>query len=100
MTPKKISHNLIKQIANPVKWEQILNTFYYDENLPLDESLPEEEADVKLDRLGNEIEVQKTNQSKRRIYPDIFECGPAAQTGPILKAINYKAFKFYKHIGV
>lgn len=96
MSPKKIKLNLIKQVANPVKWEQILNTFYYDENLPTCDT----ENEVSLDRLGNELNVDKKAQSKDRVYPDIYECGPAAQTGPILKAINYKAFKFYKHIGV
>lgn len=101
MTPKKIKFNLIKQIANPVKWEQILNTFYYDENLPLnDEMTADKETTVELDILGNPTDFNKKKQSENRIYPDIFECGPGAQTGPILKAINFKAFKFYKHIEV
>ncbi|CAF0819569.1 unnamed protein product [Brachionus calyciflorus] len=99
MSPKKIKLNLIKQVANPVKWEQILNNLYYDENLPLDDN-SQESKNIELDRLGNEIISNKKAQSKNRIYPDIFECGPANQTGPILKSINYKAFKFYKHISV
>lgn len=99
MTPKKIKYNLIKQVANPVKWEQILNTFYYDENLPTIDS-EKIESLKEIDRLGNELYSDKKTQSKERIYPDIYECGPTAQTGPILKVINYKAFKFYKFIDV
>jgi hypothetical protein len=105
--PYKIRFNLIRQVYNPVKWEQILNVMYYDENLPLEkdenssnelnnnnliapELKGEEESEKKLKKL----------QSKYRIYPEIYECGPASQTGPILKSINKKAFQFYKHIEV
>lgn len=93
MNPKKIKFNLVRQISNPVKWEQILNEFYFDENLPLDsaKTKPVEDSSDKID---------KKAQSKMRVYPDIYECGPASQTGPILKAINFKAHQFYKHVDV
>jgi len=85
-SPEKIKFNLIKQVSNPVKWEQTLNELYYDQNLPTD---PDQETND-----------DKKRQNKDRIYPDIFECGPASHTGPILKTINYKAYITYKHIGV
>ncbi|RNA18312.1 malonyl- -acyl carrier mitochondrial [Brachionus plicatilis] len=99
MNPKKIRFNLVRQIANPVKWEQILNTLYYDENLPTSDNEKTENL-IYLDRLGNQLNSEKKFQSKERLYPNIYECGPVAQTGPILKAINFKAFSFYKHIDV
>lgn len=105
------------KISNPVKWEQILNTFYLDENLKTvdDEeeleskkSNEDEDAEKKKpihSKKGNEEEEEesekkKPKQSPDRIYPDIYECGPASQTGPILKVINRKAHQFYKHIEV
>lgn len=108
MTPARIRHNLIRQVSNSVKWEQILNTFYLDKNLPTsgDEN---KNSDVKpTDAQENESDEAKTteksdkkkSQSPERIYPDIYECGPASQTGPILRVINRKAHQFYKHIEV
>ena len=86
--PERIRRNLIKQVSNPVRWEQILNKFYYDENLP-----------TLQDENENNNETKSTpKQSQDRIYPDIYECGPGSQTGPILKIINKKAYQFYKHI--
>jgi [acyl-carrier-protein] S-malonyltransferase len=84
---EKIRRNLIKQVSNPVRWEQILNKFFYDENLPTLE-----------DENNNTDQPTSPKQSQDRIYPDIYECGPGSQTGPILKIINRKAFQFYKHI--
>ena len=106
------------KISNPVKWEQILNTFYLDENLKTadEEELEskksnedeEEETEKKKpthskksnEEEEEESEKRKPKQSPDRIYPDIYECGPASQTGPILKVINRKAHQFYKHIEV
>lgn len=89
-SPERIKTNLIKQIYSPVKWEQILNSFYYDENLP-----EEQESSEKSTELSN-----TPGQSKDRVYPEMYECGPASQTGPLLKYINKKAFQFYKHVDV
>jgi [acyl-carrier-protein] S-malonyltransferase len=86
--PEKIRKNLIKQVSNPVRWEQILNRFYYDENLPTLED----------ENINSDQQKSTPKQSNNRMYPDIFECGPGSQTGPILKIINKKAFQFYKHI--
>jgi hypothetical protein len=92
---------LVKQISNPVRWEQILNQFYYDLNLP---TIDDEETNQKnKNEIENESHSKRDKnlrQSKDRYYPDIYECGPASHTGPILKHINHKAFQFYKHIGV
>ena len=41
---------------------------------------------------------KKKLQLEDRIYPDIYECGPACHTGSILKTLNYKAYRNYKHI--
>lgn len=82
--PEKIRLLLTKQLSNPVRWEQTLNELYYDNNLPIEETEATEE----------------TSQSSDRVYPDIYECGPAAHTGPILKTINHKAHRFYKFVGV
>jgi malonyl CoA-acyl carrier protein transacylase len=116
--PSRIKTNLIMQVANPVKWEQTLNTLYYDENLPM-ETMPSKSAadqgtdnsNVAANLIANEVgsttsEAAKNErqakklQSQGRVYPNVYECGPAAQTGPILKAINRRAFEFYKHIPV
>jgi [acyl-carrier-protein] S-malonyltransferase len=94
MNPKKIKLNLMRQIANPVKWEQIINNLYLNENLPFEN---DEENSIKLNETR---QASRNNQSKDRVYPDIYECGPAGQTGPILKFINRKAYQFYKHIEV
>lgn len=32
---KRIKQNLVRQLSRPVKWEQILNSLYWNENLPL-----------------------------------------------------------------
>lgn len=102
MTQGKIRSNLIRQVSNPVKWEQILNTFYLDKNLPVDENNKSTTDSPKNQKEGDEKTDVKSSekQSKDRIYPDIYECGPASQTGPILKVINRKAHQFYKHIEV
>lgn len=109
-SPSIIKKNLIKQLASPVKWEQIINTIYYDENLPLstedENEEPQKDVQNKVDRIvdrkdeSNNETIIKKGQSKDREYPDVYECGPASQTGPILKVINRKAHNFYKHIGV
>jgi acyl transferase domain-containing protein len=115
--PSRIKKNLILQVSNPVKWEQTLNTLYYDENLPMENSNKTDENAKKSDdtHIANLISSETENasavskneqkqakklQSQNRVYPDVYECGPAAQTGPILKAINRRAFEFYKHIPV
>lgn len=105
MTPGRIRANLVRQISNPVKWEQILNTLYLDENLPTAEDDTTNNKENKVEEKessesGGEKTPSKTKQSKDRIYPDIYECGPASQTGPILKVINRRAHQFYKHIEV
>lgn len=97
MSPGKIRLNLVRQVANPVKWEQILNTLYLDRNLPT-ENKPSTSSSN--DEKPQQHLENKGTQSKDRIYPDIYECGPASQTGPILKIINRKAHQFYKHIEV
>lgn len=101
MTPGRIRANLVRQISNPVKWEQILNTLYLDKNLPTaEDDTTNNEENESSESGGDEKRSTKTNQSKDRIYPDIYECGPASQTGPILKVINRRAHQFYKHIEV
>ena len=37
---------------------------------------------------------------EEEIYPDTYECGPGSQLGTLLRAINSKAHRFYKHIDV
>ena len=94
VAPEKIRYYLVKQVANPVKWEQTLNELYYNENLPGDqESLVEVEQ---LDKPKHEKKLQLEN----RVYPDIYECGPASHSGSILKSLNYKAYRHYKYIEV
>ena len=99
-TPTKIRLNLVRQISKPVKWEQTLNLFFYDENLStsLEETNIEEKPSEEENR--EEKKVNKKSQSPNRFYPDIYECGPASQSGPIIKVINRKAYEFYKHIEV
>lgn len=97
-SPEKIKFNLIKQIANPVKWEQTLNEFYYSENLPID-STNSTNSDAGIDKIVND-DTKKKLQLEDRVYPDIYECGPGSHTGPILKTLNYKAYRHYKYIGV
>lgn len=102
-TPSKIRHNLVRQIAKPVKWEQTLNLFFYDENLSTsleDENNLEEKPPRKEEENREQNKVNKKSQSPNRFYPDIYECGPASQSGPIIKVINRKAHEFYKHIEV
>lgn len=76
-----------------------MNAFYYDENLP---TVGGEKANVEQnesnENVNKEKDQKKNYQSKERIYPDIYECGPASQTGPILKVINRKAYQFFKYI--
>jgi [acyl-carrier-protein] S-malonyltransferase len=104
--PYQIKTNLIRQVSEPVKWEQILNQFYYDQNLPKENESGEQ---IKEDFLNDyeltseereEMNKKMVAQSAHRIYPDIYECGPASQTGPILRSINKKAFQLYKHVDV
>lgn len=89
-SPEKIKFNLIRQVSNPVKWEQILNELYYNENLPIEQDLVNQKVEDKGPK--------KKSQLEDRIYPDIYECGPACHTGSILKTLNYKAYRNYKHI--
>jgi hypothetical protein len=116
----RIKANLVRQVSNPVKWEQILNTMFLDENLPFETSIQpvKDAASVESDKLTEKLvqeqdsatedgkagdekkNIKKKLQTPDRFYPDVFECGPGAQTGPVLKVINRKAFQFYKHIGV
>ncbi len=99
--PDKIRHLLVKQLSSAVKWEQTLNELYYDHNLPVDDaSGPPAPADEEPARGDGQEGQQKMPQSQDRLYPDIYECGPAPHTGPILKTINHKAYRFYKFIGV
>ena len=89
VAPEKIRYFLTKQVAHPVKWEQTLNELFYNDNLPTDQE-PDQDQDPD----------KKPLQLGDRVYPDIYECGPASHTGPILKTLNYKAYRYYKHIGV
>lgn len=118
--PNHIKKNLVYQLSNPVKWEQTLNRFYLNENLPFEipiendsDSKPKEKEVVKEFLYSTEEKNQKESndksldtkqkkslQTKNRLYPDIYECGPGSVTGPILKIINHKGYKFYKHIQV
>ena len=98
--PDKIKYLLAKQISNPVKWEQTLNEMYYNVNLPIDDELASMgPADVEINEADGS-KSKKILQTQDRTYPDIYECGPARHTGPILKTINHKAFQYYKYIGV
>ena len=112
-SPVEIRKLLLKQMSSPVRWEQTLNDMYYDHNLPLaqdDTSSDSTTLLVKRESLGKESDTEGGEEEKRsqmtkkqtpdRIYPDIYECGAGAQSGPILNFINYKAYKFYKHINV
>jgi hypothetical protein len=143
---KRIKQNLVKQLSRPVKWEQILNSFYFNENLPINNDELKERLERKItvkeqanldNKLESEVvrdfssptssiqdngevssEMEDNEESKKeakpslpkstlkklqdqsREYPDIYECGPGSVTGPVLKVINSKAHKFYKHIDV
>jgi [acyl-carrier-protein] S-malonyltransferase len=101
---EKIKNLLVKQIKSPVKWEQILNSMLTLKNLPLTEEKRNELRENKQKREDAESEGEKpikiNIQPNDRIYPLIYECGPASQSGPILKEINKKAFSCYQHIGV
>ena len=103
-SPDKIRKLLVRQVSNPVKWEQTLNELYYDHNLPLSQVLESTKAEAVAESASSPPEAPESkrvqSQTKDRIYPDIYECGPASQSGPILKAINFKAFSYYKHIEV
>ena len=133
----KIKRNLVKQLSSPVKWEQILNNFYIDENLPTNSAeLAQKQAELderEKEKLSQKVEKEavkdflntaispptpdtktdeteakigalkkqiKKLQSANREYPDIYECGPGSVTGPLLRLINAKAHRFYKHIDV
>lgn len=118
VSPDKIRFLLAKQVSYPVKWEQTLNELYYDQNLPVEEDYsnitkqPEgQETDfTELDPnnfIDKEVDGQvkknadsQVTQSGDRIYPDIYECGPAQHTGPVLKTLNHRAYRYYKFIGV
>lgn len=105
--PEKIKYLLVKQVSNPVRWEQTLNELYYDKNLP---TIPNEKSENKqenpidliesVDENSKKKKQMKVVQSGDRIYPDIYECGPAAHTGSILRTLNYKAYGFYKFVQV
>lgn len=98
--PNKIKLNLVKQVSGPVRWEQTLNNLYYNENLPVHEQ-DDQQSQPDSEHSDSGQPARTVNvQTDDRVYPDIYECGPAAQTGPILREINYKAYRFYKHIGV
>ena len=141
---KRIKQNLVKQLSWPVKWEQILNSFYFNENLPINNGELKERLERKITekanldkKIENEVvrdlssptssiqdkdeissDMEDNEESKKeakpslpkstlkklqdqsREYPDIYECGPGSVTGPLLKVINSKAHKFYKHIDV
>ncbi len=114
-TPEKIRYLLTKQVSNPVKWEQTLNELYYDHNLPADEDyslLKKQEQEAHFENIILDSEIildkdtesrtknksSKAKQSSGRIYPDIIECGPAAHTGPVLKTLNHRAYRYYKFI--
>ena len=94
--PERIKLLLAKQLSSPVRWEQTLNEFYYNENLPKEQT--EGKEDPNLSDEAKAKEMKKHGQFADRVYPDIYECGPGSHTGPILKSINHKAFQFYKHI--
>ncbi len=97
-SPEKIRNLLVRQLSNPVKWEQTLNELYYDNNLPVDGAVAVQTAEEPAD--DAQKENKKVPQSENRVYPDIYECGPSPHTGPILQKINHKAYRFYKFIGV
>lgn len=98
----KIRKLLVWQLSNPVRWEQTLNDLCYDDNLPLSDVLEPAKPAVEEPAASPDADNSKARrlQTQNRIYPDIYECGPASQTGPILKAINFKAYRHYKHIEV
>lgn len=105
--PDKIRFLLVKQISNPVRWEQTLNELYYDKNLPtVSNQKSETELEGTLDLIeANEENSEKKKQTKisqsaDRIYPDIYECGPSSHTGSILRTLNHKAYGFYKLVQV
>lgn len=62
--------NLIKQIYQPVLWEQILHRIY---------------------------ERRKDSDEP---FPETYECGPGTQLGTILKQVNNRAFLLYKNVYV
>jgi acyl transferase domain-containing protein len=98
---RKIKYNLIKQISYPVKWEQILNEFYYDRNLPFEmQPQPKLKKAADEEAVAKKEHMQAREQTPDRLYPDIYECGPAGQTGPILREINRRAYTFYHHVEV
>lgn len=95
-----IRRNLARQVSNPVKWEQTLNRLYYDENLP---SFSAEEGEGVEREIEEEQQLavgKSPKQSIYREYPDVFECGPGSQSGPILKQINFKGYRTYTHVDV
>ena len=97
----QVRKRLVRQVYSPVKWEQTLNELYYDRNLPLSDVLkPKTDAEPDPAVNAEEPDEVKPRQSQDRVYPDVYECGPASQSGPILKAINFKAFSYYKHVEV
>ena len=87
----RIKSALLKQVFSPVKWEQILNNLLKEENSSTanDENVSKEKSSSSSSSAAADLD-----------FPEIYECGPAAQTGPVLRKINKKAFGFYKHVGV
>jgi len=106
----QITELLSKQIFMPVKWEQIVHKIYdkksnQGEGRKLKRSLKFGEANKEAEeKVGSEdVAVEEKPRSvveDEENYPDTFECGPGNQLGTLLRAINSKAHRFYKHIDV
>ena len=70
---KKIKQNLVKQLSRPVKWEQILNNFYLNENLPINTSQLKSSLESKISE-NKKVKLQE--KVEKEVVKDFLNSTP------------------------
>ena len=69
-SPDKIRKLLVRQVSHPVKWEQILNELYYDENLPLSKQIDNSQSNTppvsSINKALDSQDSKETEEKKRQ----------------------------------